>query len=48
MGQRVPFRLDPPLVAGCFLAALAIAVSAAYLPARRAARLRVVEALQEE
>jgi putative ABC transport system permease protein len=48
MGQRIPFQLDPPLVAGCFLMALAIAVSAAYFPARRAARLRVVEALQYE
>jgi putative ABC transport system permease protein len=48
MGQVIPFRLDLPLVAGCFLAALAIAASSAYFPARRAARLRVVEALQYE
>ncbi len=48
MGQRIPLAFDPPLVAGCFLLALAIAVSAAYWPARRAARMRVVEALQYE
>jgi putative ABC transport system permease protein len=48
MGQVIPFRFDALLVAGCFLLALAITAAAAYFPARRAARLRVVEALQYE
>jgi putative ABC transport system permease protein len=48
MGQVVPFRLDPVLAAGCFVVALAVAAAAGYVPARRAARLRPVEALQYE
>jgi putative ABC transport system permease protein len=48
MGQPVPFHLDAWLVAGCFVAALAIALLAALVPARRAARLKVIEALQYE
>ncbi len=48
LGQRVEFRLDPFLVGGSFVVALVIAVVAAYLPARRAARLELVEALQYE
>jgi putative ABC transport system permease protein len=47
-GQRVPFQVEPVLIAGCFLAALAIALLAAFIQARRAARLRVIEALQYE
>ena len=47
-GGNVDFRVDPALVVGSFVVALAIAVLAAYLPARRAARLRIVEALQYE
>jgi putative ABC transport system permease protein len=48
LGSRVEFRVDPGLVVGCFVVALLIAVAAAYLPARRAARLPVVQALQYE
>jgi putative ABC transport system permease protein len=48
MGQLVPFRLDPTLLAGCLLVALVITMLAAWLPARRAGRLRVIEALQYE
>jgi ABC-type lipoprotein release transport system permease subunit len=44
----IPFRLDLWLVVGCFSAALAIAVLTALIPARGAARLRVIEALQYE
>jgi ABC-type lipoprotein release transport system permease subunit len=36
------------IVIGCFAAALVIAIVAALLPARRAARLKVIEALQYE
>jgi putative ABC transport system permease protein len=48
VGQAVAFHLDPGLIAGCFLVALGIAVLAALVPARRAARLRVIHALQYE
>jgi ABC-type lipoprotein release transport system permease subunit len=47
-GQPVPFRIDAGHVFGCFGAALLIAVGAAIFPARRAARLQVVEALRYE
>src|SRR5205085_10491681 len=47
-GQPVPFRIDAGHVIGCFVAAILIALGAAVLPARRAARLRVVEALRYE
>jgi putative ABC transport system permease protein len=48
MGAQVEFRLDPLLVVGSFVVALVIAVAAAYFPARRAARMQVVDALQYE
>jgi putative ABC transport system permease protein len=48
MGVPIAFRLDFTLVAGCFVVALAVTVLAAFFPARRAARLRVMEALQYE
>jgi len=48
VGVRIPFHLDPGLIAGCVAVAVASAVLAALLPARRAARLQVVEALQYE
>jgi putative ABC transport system permease protein len=48
IGHPVPFELSPWHIGGCFLIALTIAVAAALLPARRAARLQVVEALQYE
>lgn len=47
-GQPVPFHLDAATLAGCAAAAVAIAVAAGLLPARRAARLPVIEALQYE
>jgi len=47
-GQPVDFHVQPVLVVGSFVVALGIAVLAAYLPARRAAGLRIVEALQYE
>lgn len=47
-GQPVPFHLDLIQIAGCFAAALAITILAALLPARRAVRLRVIQALQYE
>jgi putative ABC transport system permease protein len=48
MGQPVGFHLDGWLVAGGFLAGMVIALLAALLPARRAVRLQVIEALQYE
>jgi putative ABC transport system permease protein len=48
LSHKVEFQLDIPLVMGCWLAAIAIPLLAAWLPARRAARLTVVEALQYE
>jgi putative ABC transport system permease protein len=48
VGQPVAFHLDPWLIAGCFLTALVIVVLAAHFPARRAARLQVIRALQYE
>jgi putative ABC transport system permease protein len=48
LGQALAFHLDVGLVAGCFVAALVVAVLASLLPARRAARLQVIQALQYE
>jgi putative ABC transport system permease protein len=48
MGVHIGFRLDGCLVGGVFVLALVISVLAAYFPARRAGRLRVIEALQYE
>ncbi len=47
-GQPVPFHLDWWQVAGCLGGAIVIATLAALVPARRAARLRVIQALQYE
>jgi putative ABC transport system permease protein len=47
-GRPVPFHLEGTLLGGCLAAALVIAVTAAVLPARRAARLPVIQALQYE
>lgn len=47
-GHAVPFQVDVPLVAGCILVALAFTVLAAWFPARRAGKLRIIEALQYE
>ncbi len=48
VGHAVAFHIDAPLVAGCLAVALVVALLAAAWPARRAARLRVIEALQYE
>jgi putative ABC transport system permease protein len=48
LGQAVAFHLDAAVVGGCVLGALAVAVLASLLPARRAARLQVIQALQYE
>lgn len=47
-GQPVDFRVQPVLVVGAVVVALVISVLAAYMPARRAAALPVVEALHYE
>jgi putative ABC transport system permease protein len=47
-GNAVPFRLHPSLILGAMTVAPAVAVLVAVVPARRAARLRVIEALQYE
>jgi ABC-type lipoprotein release transport system permease subunit len=48
VGNDVPFRLHASLVAGVAVVAPAMAVLASILPARRAARLGVIEALRYE
>jgi putative ABC transport system permease protein len=48
LGQEVQFYLDEWFLASCCLAGLVIAVLAAFFPARRAARLNIVRALQYE
>ncbi len=48
LGQHVPFRVDGVYLGLCLLAALAVALAAGLPPARRAARLAVIEALHYE
>src|SRR5262245_43505083 len=48
VGHVIAFRLNPGFVAGCAAVALAVAVLASLLPARRAARLHVIQALHYE
>ncbi|MCI0459907.1 MAG: FtsX-like permease family protein [Gemmataceae bacterium] len=48
VGLRIPFSIDPGLFAVSAVIALGVAALAALLPARRAARIQVVEALQYE
>lgn len=48
IGHPVEFRLHVVLVAGSFLGAFAMVLIAAWLPAQRAARLDLTEALQYE
>ncbi len=48
LGIRIPFHIDVGFLVCCLAAALAAVVLAALLPARRAARLQVVEALLYE
>src|SRR5207247_1325131 len=48
VGQVVPFQVDGVHVGGCLVAALGLAVLAASIPARRAARVPIVRAIQYE
>ncbi|NLF67643.1 MAG: FtsX-like permease family protein [Candidatus Anammoximicrobium sp.] len=48
LGYQIGFDLPLDLVGGCFLLALAIVLLAAWLPARRATRLDLLEALKYE
>jgi len=48
LGHPVEFTLRPFLLMGCLAGALAMVVAAAWLPAERAARLDLMEALQYE
>jgi putative ABC transport system permease protein len=48
LSHTVAFRVEFGLVAGCLATAVTLTLLAALLPARRAARLRVVQALQYE
>ncbi len=47
-GHRLPFRLNPIFSAGCVGVVLILSIVTAYFPARRAARLHIVEALRYE
>jgi putative ABC transport system permease protein len=48
LGQAVAFRINAGLIGGCLGVATVITVIAALVPAERAARLRIVQALQYE
>jgi putative ABC transport system permease protein len=48
LAQAVPFRIDFFLITSCLVVVTVLTVIAALLPARRAARLQVVKALQHE
>jgi putative ABC transport system permease protein len=48
IGHPVAFVFRPGLLAGAFVAALAIVVAAAWFPAERAAKLELLEALKYE
>jgi putative ABC transport system permease protein len=48
LGHGIEFALSPALIGGSFVIALAIVLLAAWLPARRAARLNILIALQYE
>lgn len=48
IGHPVEFSLHPELLASAFLAAFLLVLTAAWLPAERAARLHLAEALQYE
>ncbi len=48
IGHPVEFQVHPPLLAGSFVGASLIVLLAAWLPAERAARLNLTEALQYE
>jgi putative ABC transport system permease protein len=48
LAHAVAFRIDTALVAGCVAATMVTTVLAAIVPARRAARLEIIQALQYE
>ena len=48
IGHPVAFKLHPLLLLGGFLAAMTIVLAAAWIPAERAARLELVNALHYE
>jgi putative ABC transport system permease protein len=47
-GMPVDFTFEPVVLVGTFVVALGVSLLSAYVPARRAARLQVVQALQYE
>jgi putative ABC transport system permease protein len=47
-GQSVPFAIHPLLLAVCFFSGLILILLAAWIPAERAARLKLLIALQYE
>ena len=47
-GQPVVYQIQPAVVIGSVVVAVVFSVLAAYLPARRAANLRIIQALQYE
>lgn len=48
LGHVIAFRVSPGFVAGCAALALVVAVLASLLPARRARRLHIIQALHYE
>jgi ABC-type lipoprotein release transport system permease subunit len=46
LGHPIAFAIHTPMLIGCFVTALAIVLIAAWFPARRAARLKLAEAIQ--
>ena len=48
LGHPIEFSPRPEVVVGCVVFGLVITVLSAYLPARRAARLEICEAIQYE
>lgn len=47
-GLSVGFTFEPVVLVGAFVVALGVSLLSAYFPARRAARLQVVQSLQYE
>ncbi len=48
LGHALAFALHPSLLAVCFVTGLVVIIAAAWLPAERAARLKLLIALQYE
>ena len=47
-GQIVDFHLHPGVILGCALLTISVSLLAGFLPARRAQRLRIFDALRYE